>query len=40
MEEKSSYELNPHTGEERAIKDFEKLYPELAEDFKVIQEEQ
>ena len=40
MEEKSSYELNPHTGEERAIRDFEKLYPELAEDFKVIQEEQ
>ena len=40
MKEKSSYELNPHTGEERAIKDFEKLYPELAEDFKVIQEEQ
>ena len=40
MEEKSSYELNPHTGEERAIKDFEKLYPELVEDFKVIQEEQ
>ena len=40
MKEKSSYELNPHTGEERAIRDFEKLYPELAEDFKVIQEEQ
>ena len=40
MKEKTSYELNPHTGEERAIKDFEKLYPELAEDFKVIQEEQ
>ena len=40
MKEKVSYELNPHTGEERAIKDFEKLYPELAEDFKVIQEEQ
>jgi hypothetical protein len=40
MKEKVSYELNPHTGEERAIKDFEKLYPELAENFQEVQAEQ
>jgi len=40
MEEKVSYEPNPHTGEERAIKDFERLYPELADNFKEIQKEQ
>jgi hypothetical protein len=40
MEERASYEPNPHTGEERAIRDFERLYPELADNFKGIQEEQ
>ena len=36
MEERASYEPNPHTGEQRAIKDFERLYPELADNFKEI----
>jgi len=40
MEEKASYEPNPHTGEQRAIKDFEKNYPELAREFQAVQTEQ
>jgi hypothetical protein len=40
MEDKISYEPNPHTGEERAIKDFERTYPELAEAFAEVQAEQ
>ena len=40
MEDPISYEPNSHTGEERAIRDFEKLYPELAEEFKAVQAEQ
>mgnify|MGYP000152937117 CR=1 FL=1 len=40
MEEKVSYEPNPHTGEQRAINDFERLYPELAEAFAEVQAEQ
>ena len=40
MEDKIGYEPNPHTGEERAIKDFERTYPELAEAFAEVQAEQ
>ena len=40
MEDPISYEPNSHTGEERAIRDFERLYPELAEEFKAVQAEQ
>jgi hypothetical protein len=37
MEDPISYESNSHTGEEKAITDFEKLYPELAKEFKAVQ---
>ena len=40
MEDPISYESNSHTGEEKAIRDFERLYPELAEEFKAVQAEQ
>ena len=40
MEDPISYESNSHTGEEKPIRDFERLYPELAEEFKAVQAEQ